>query len=115
LLKTPVLHRLLNHYHIFFKKPITPYHHTINQGLAHLTDQLQAGKTMDCLHMRGTPGISDPLFVGESMLNKILKLNACLAQLPSFLRWLIRTADQHFCFEGFLPLKKGATALKLGR
>ena len=99
---------LLNHYHV--KKPITPYHqHNEHKILAHLTDQLAAGKTMALLTDAGTPGISDPAFllVRECIKNNI-KVE-CLPGATAFVPALVNSGlpINSFCFEGFLPLKKG--------
>ena len=53
---------LLNHYQI--QKPISPYHqHNEHKIVTHLTEQMQAGKTIALLTDAGTPGISDPAFL----------------------------------------------------
>ncbi len=105
---------LLNHYHI--QKPITPYHqHNEHKILAHLTEQLAGGKTMALLTDAGTPGISDPAFllVRECIKNDIRV--ECLPGATAFVPALVNSGlpMNSFCFEGFLPLKKGRqTALK---
>ncbi len=105
---------LLNHYHI--QKPITPYHqHNEHKILTHLTEQLQAGKTMALLTDAGTPGISDPAFL---LVRECIKQNIkveCLPGATAFVPALVNSGlpINSFCFEGFLPLKKGRqTALK---
>ena len=53
---------LLQHYQV--QKPLSPYHqHNEHKILAHLIEQLQAGKTMALITDAGTPGISDPAFL----------------------------------------------------
>lgn len=99
---------LLNHYQV--QKPISPYHqHNEHKILAHLTGQLAAGKTMALLTDAGTPGISDPAFllVRECIKNNI-KVE-CLPGATAFVPALVNSGlpINHFCFEGFLPLKKG--------
>ncbi len=99
---------LLNHYQV--QKPITPYHqHNEHKILAHLTEQLAAGKTMALLTDAGTPGISDPAFllVRECIKNNI-KVE-CLPGATAFVPALVNSGlpINSFCFEGFLPLKKG--------
>ncbi len=99
---------LLNHYQV--KKPITPYHqHNEHKILTHLTGQLAAGKTMALLTDAGTPGISDPAFllVRECIKNNI-KVE-CLPGATAFVPALVNSGlpTNSFCFEGFLPLKKG--------
>ena len=105
---------LLQHYQI--QKPITPYHqHNEHKIVQHLTEQLQTGKTMALLTDAGTPGISDPAFllVRECVKNNI-KVE-CLPGATAFVPALVNSGlpINSFCFEGFLPLKKGRqTALK---
>ena len=99
---------LLNHYQV--QKPITPYHqHNEHKILVHLTEQLVGGKTMALLTDAGTPGISDPAFllVRECIKNNI-KVE-CLPGATAFVPALVNSGlpTNSFCFEGFLPLKKG--------
>ena len=99
---------LLNHYQV--QKPITPYHqHNEHKILAHLTEQLLAGKTMALITDAGTPGISDPAFllVRECIKNNIAV--ECLPGATAFVPALVNSGlpINSFCFEGFLPLKKG--------
>lgn len=99
---------LLNHYQV--QKPITPYHqHNEHKILTHLTEQLSAGKTMALLTDAGTPGISDPAFL---LVRECIKNNInveCLPGATAFVPALVNSGlpINSFCFEGFLPLKKG--------
>lgn len=99
---------LLNHYQI--QKPISPYHqHNEHKILAHLTEQLAAGKTMALVTDAGTPGISDPAFL---LVRECIKNNIgveCLPGATAFVPALVNSGlpMNSFCFEGFLPLKKG--------
>jgi 16S rRNA (cytidine1402-2'-O)-methyltransferase len=100
--------RLLNHFEIH--KPLAPYHqHNEHKVLQHLVDQLVAGKTMAVLTDAGTPGISDPAFllVRECIRNSI-KVE-CLPGATAFVPALVNSGlpINRFCFEGFLPPKKG--------
>ncbi|HEY8397952.1 MAG TPA: 16S rRNA (cytidine(1402)-2'-O)-methyltransferase [Flavihumibacter sp.] len=104
--------RLLNHYQI--QKPLTPYHqHNEHKVLQHLVDQLVAGKTMAVLTDAGTPGISDPAFllVRECIRNQV-KVE-CLPGATAFVPALVNSGlpINRFCFEGFLPPKKGRQTL----
>lgn len=99
---------LLHHYNIH--KPITPYHqHNEHKIVAHLTEQLAAGKQFVLLTDAGTPGISDPgfLLVRECVRNNIEV--QCLPGATAFVPALIQSGmpSDSFVFEGFLPLKKG--------
>ncbi len=99
---------LLNHYGIH--KPISPYHqHNEHKIVDHLVDQLQSGKTIALLTDAGTPGISDPAFL---LVRACIKNNIevqCLPGATAFVPALVNSGlpMNSFCFEGFLPLKKG--------
>ena len=99
---------LLQHYQI--QKPITPYHqHNEHKIIHHLSEQLQTGKTMALLTDAGTPGISDPAFL---LVRECVKLGIrveCLPGATAFVPALVNSGlpINSFCFEGFLPLKKG--------
>ena len=99
---------LLNHYGI--KKPISSYHqHNEHKITAHLVTQLEAGKTMALITDAGTPGISDPAFL---LVRACIAANVkveCLPGATAFVPALVNSAlpINSFCFEGFLPLKKG--------
>ena len=100
--------KLLRYYNI--EKPTTPYHqHNEHKIYSHLIDQLHSGKTMALLTDAGTPGISDPAFllVRECIKNDI-KVE-CLPGATAFVPALVNSGlpINSFCFEGFLPLKKG--------
>ncbi len=104
--------KLLNHYKI--EKPLTPYHqHNEHKVVAHLADQLQAGKTMALITDAGTPGISDPAFL---LVRECIKHNIrveCLPGAAAFVPALVNSGipANRFVFEGFLPLKKGRQTL----
>ena len=99
---------LLNHYHI--QKPVSPYHqHNEHKIVAHLAEQMAAGKTIALLTDAGTPGISDPAFL---LVRECVKNNIpveCLPGATAFVPALVNSGlpMNRFCFEGFLPLKKG--------
>ena len=99
---------LLNHYNI--RKPLSPYHqHNEHKVAAHLAEQMSAGKVIALLTDAGTPGISDPahMLVKECIKNNIRV--ECLPGATAFVPALVNSglATDIFCFEGFLPLKKG--------
>jgi 16S rRNA (cytidine1402-2'-O)-methyltransferase len=103
---------LLRHYDI--QKPVTPHHqHNEHKIVQHLVEQLLAGKTMAMLTDAGTPGISDPAFllVRECVKNNIRV--ECLPGATAFVPALVNSGlpVNRFCFEGFLPLKKGRQTL----
>ena len=103
---------LLNHYDV--KTPLTPYHqHNEHKVLKHLVDQLLSGKKMALLTDAGTPGISDPAFllVRECVRHEV-KVE-CLPGATAFVPALVNSGlpMNRFCFEGFIPLKKGRQTL----
>ncbi|MBP6022570.1 16S rRNA (cytidine(1402)-2'-O)-methyltransferase [Ferruginibacter sp.] len=99
---------LLNHYQV--QKPISPYHqHNEHKIVQHLAEQLLAGKTIALLTDAGTPGISDPAFL---LIRECVKHDIkveCLPGATAFVPALVNSGlpINSFCFEGFLPLKKG--------
>jgi 16S rRNA (cytidine1402-2'-O)-methyltransferase len=103
---------LLRHYQI--QKPITPYHqHNEHKIVAHLTDQLVEGKVMALLTDAGTPGISDPAFLlVRACVQREIRVE-CLPGATAFVPALVNSGlpINRFCFEGFLPLKKGRHTL----
>jgi len=91
-----------------------PYHqHNEHKITQRLVDEMLAGKTMALLTDAGTPGISDPAFyiVRECIQNKIRV--ECLPGATAFVPALVNSGlpTDSFCFEGFLPLKKGRHTL----
>ena len=99
---------LLRHYSI--DKPVTPYHqHNEHKIVEHLTEQMVAGKTMALITDAGTPGVSDPAFllVRECIKNDVRV--ECLPGATAFVPALVNSGlpMNSFCFEGFIPLKKG--------
>ncbi len=99
---------LLRYYNI--EKPATPYHqHNEHKIVSHLIEQLLGGKTMALITDAGTPGISDPAFL---LVRECIKSNIkveCLPGATAFVPALVNSGlpVNSFCFEGFLPLKKG--------
>src|ERR1041384_7503770 len=103
---------LLNHYQI--TKPVSPYHqHNEHKVLQHLVNQLIEGKTIALVTDAGTPGISDPAFL---LIRECIKVGTgveCLPGATAFIPALINSGipTNRFCFEGFLPVKKGRQSL----
>ncbi len=99
---------LLNHYEI--KNKLIPYHKfNEHQQVAHYADMVAAAKSAVLISDAGTPGISDPgyLLVKQCIQNDIEV--ECLPGATAFVPALINSgfANDRFCFEGFLPQKKG--------
>jgi 16S rRNA (cytidine1402-2'-O)-methyltransferase len=103
---------LLNHYQI--TRPLSPYHqHNEHKVLHHLISQMAEGKKMALVTDAGTPGISDPAFL---LIRECIKAGIqteCLPGATAFVPALINSGipSNRFCFEGFLPLKKGRQTL----
>lgn len=103
---------LLQHYGI--SKPLSPYHqHNEHKVVPHLVDQLVAGKTMALITDAGTPGISDPAFLlVRACIQQQIEVQ-CLPGATAFVPALVNSGlpTHRFCFEGFLPPKKGRHTL----
>lgn len=100
--------KLLRHYGI--EKPTSAYHqHNEHKVVGHLTEQLLAGKTMALITDAGTPGVSDPAFLLVRACIKNDITVECLPGATAFVPALVNSGlpMNSFCFEGFLPLKKG--------
>lgn len=103
---------LLNHYQI--TKTLSPYHqHNEHQVLHHLISQLLEGKKIAVVTDAGTPGVSDPAFL---LVRECIKAGIkveCLPGATAFVPALINSGipSNRFCFEGFLPHKKGRQTL----
>ncbi|MDR0790522.1 MAG: 16S rRNA (cytidine(1402)-2'-O)-methyltransferase [Bacteroidales bacterium] len=99
---------LLTHYDI--NTPVVA-HHQFNehQTLTNIINQLLSGKTIALITDAGTPAISDPgfLLTRECIRNGIEV--ECLAGATAFVPALVCSGFpcDRFCFEGFLPHKKG--------
>lgn len=99
---------LLKHYEI---KNTMQSHHKFNEHktVEGIVNRIKAGETVALISDAGTPGISDPgfLVVRECVKNDIEV--QCLPGATAFVPALVSSGlpDERFCFEGFLPQKKG--------
>ena len=103
---------LLNYYQI--TKQLSPYHqHNEHKVLQHLVSQLLEGKKMAVVTDAGTPGISDPAFLLVRECIKVGVKVECLPGATAFVPALVNSGipTNRFCFEGFLPIKKGRQTL----
>ena len=86
-------------------------HHKFNEHgtAAGIIERIKAGATVALISDAGTPGISDPGFylVREAVAAGIEV--QCLPGATAFVPALVSSGlpDDRFCFEGFLPQKKG--------
>ena len=104
--------KLLQHYQI--QKPLTPFHqHNEHKIVAHLVEQLMAGKNIALITDAGTPGISDPAFLLVRACKvagvPVTSLPGATAFVPALVNSGLPT--NRFIFEGFIPLKKGRKTL----
>jgi 16S rRNA (cytidine1402-2'-O)-methyltransferase len=103
---------LLKHYGI--SKGMLPYHqHNEHKITQRLVEEMLAGKTMALITDAGTPGISDPaFFLVRDCIKNGIKVE-CLPGATAFVPALVNSGlpTDSFCFEGFLPLKKGRHTL----
>ena len=103
---------LLKHYNI--SKPMFPYHqHNEHKITERLVQELQAGENMALLTDAGTPGISDPaFFIVRECVKQGIPVE-CLPGATAFVPALVNSGlpTDSFCFEGFLPIKKGRHTL----
>lgn len=99
---------LLNHFEI--KTPLQA-HHLFNEHeqVERVVEEIKFGKSIALITDAGTPGISDPgfLLVRECIKNEIEV--ECLPGATAFVPALVNSGlpCERFCFEGFLPHKKG--------
>lgn len=99
---------LLKHYEI---KNAMQSHHKFNehQTVESIVNRIKGGQTVALISDAGTPGISDPgfLVVRECVRNGIEV--QCLPGATALVPALVSSGlpDERFCFEGFLPQKKG--------
>lgn len=105
---------LLKHFEI---KNNMQSHHKFNEHktVESVVNRIKAGENIALISDAGTPGISDPgfLVVRECVRNGIGV--ECLPGATAFVPALVSSGlpDERFCFEGFLPQKKGrATRLE---
>ena len=102
---------LLKHYDIH-----TPLrsHHKFNehQQVANVVQQILGGNDIALISDAGTPGISDPGFL---LSRECAKAEITVETLPGPTAFVPALVDSglpcdRFCFEGFLPQKKGRTS-----
>lgn len=99
---------LLKHFEV---KTRLMAHHKFNEHgtSASIVDRLKAGATAALVSDAGTPGISDPgFFLIREAVNAGVAVQ-CLPGATAFVPALVSSGlpCDRFCFEGFLPQKKG--------
>lgn len=100
--------KLLDHYNI--KTPLQS-HHAFNEhkSVEAVCNRILDGQTIALISDAGTPGISDPGFL---LVRTCLEKGIVVETLPgptAFIPALVNSGIpcDRFCFEGFLPPKKG--------
>ena len=99
---------LLKHYEI--KTPMQS-HHKFNEHktLQHVIEKLKSGLNIALISDAGTPAISDPGFMlVRACVEQCIEVE-CLPGATAFVPALVSSGlpNDRFCFEGFLPQKKG--------
>jgi 16S rRNA (cytidine1402-2'-O)-methyltransferase len=100
--------KLLKHFEINTKMYA---HHKFNEhsAVGKVVDRLQTGETAALISDAGTPGISDPGYlVVRNCIDAGIQVE-CLPGPTAFVPALVTAGlpNDKFCFEGFLPVKKG--------
>ena len=99
---------LLKHFNI--EKKFIPFHqHNEHKVLESICEKLAGGINMALITDAGTPGISDPGFL---LVRACVQAGIEVTSLPgatAFVPALVNSGlpCERFCFEGFLPVKKG--------
>lgn len=99
---------LLKHYQIETR---LSSHHKFNEHktVTHLAERILAGENIALISDAGTPSISDPGFLlTRTCLDMGVEVE-CLPGATAFVPALVNSGfpSDRFCFEGFLPQKKG--------
>jgi len=99
---------LLKHFEISQK--LSPFHaHNEHHVVERVVERLQQGNHLALVSDAGTPGISDPGFLLVRACVEAGIEVECLPGPTALIVALVQSgfATDRFCFEGFLPLKKG--------
>ena len=99
---------MLKHFEIN-QKVYAHHQHNEHQSAQEIVRLLTEGKNVALISDAGTPGISDPGFflVREALKNDLTV--ECLPGATALIPALVNSGfpTDRFCFEGFLPVKKG--------
>lgn len=106
---------LLKHFEI--QNKMQSYHKfNEHKAVSHIVERLNSGENIALVSDAGTPGISDPGFLVVRECTKAGIDVECLPGATAFVPALVSSGIpcDRFCFEGFLPQKKGRmTRLKI--
>ena len=96
--------------HLGIEKKVISYHqHNEHKSTSAIIDRLLAGELIALVTDAGTPGISDPgFFIVRECVKHEIEVE-CLPGPTAFVPALVNSGlpSDRFCFEGFLPQKKG--------
>jgi len=100
---------LLNHFNIEKKELIAFHKFNEHKSVDYIVGRILGGEKMALVSDAGTPGISDP---GYLVVSKLIANNIDIECLPgpsALIPALVVSGlpSDRFCFEGFLPHKKG--------
>jgi 16S rRNA (cytidine1402-2'-O)-methyltransferase len=105
---TRVTKKLLNHFEI--QQHVIPFHaHNEHRSLQSAIDRIKGMNLAVLVSDAGTPGISDPGFLlARECVNEGIEVE-CLPGPTALIPALVASGFpcDRFCFEGFLPHKKG--------
>ena len=96
--------------HLGIDKKLIPHHqHNEHKTVISIAESIAEGKNVALISDAGTPGISDPGFL---LVRECVKQGLAIECLPgptAFVPALVNSGlpCDRFCFEGFLPHKKG--------
>lgn len=99
---------MLKHFGIE-KKVFAHHQHNEHKAVAEIIKFLKEGQNIALISDAGTPAISDPGFL---LVREVIKAGLdiqCLPGATAFVPALVNSGlpNDRFCFEGFLPVKKG--------
>lgn len=100
--------KLLQHFQID-RVVVSHHQHNEHQTTEKIVQQILSGATVGLVSDAGTPGISDPgFFLARACIEKGIEVET-LPGATAFVPALVSSGlpCDKFCFEGFLPLKKG--------
>jgi 16S rRNA (cytidine1402-2'-O)-methyltransferase len=100
--------KLLKHYEI--TTPLLSHHkYNEHQQVERIAERLKRGENIALVSDAGTPGISDPGFLLTRTCVEKGITTECLPGATAFVPALVNSGFpcDRFCFEGFLPQKKG--------
>lgn len=105
---TRVTGKLLKHYEIQ-SRMLSFHQHNEHRMLMSIMSRLEEGQRLALLSDAGMPGISDPGFL---LVRECARRGISIESLPgptAFVPALVASGIpcERFCFEGFLPVKKG--------